>query len=146
MLQDFVCMDLKQSPRSAKEKVGWVKSDEGWIKVNTDGAFDAKTGNGGSSMILRGHGGDVIAVEAKWYSLLPDALTSEALAARDGLLLAVAHGCSRVILETDCSELVNPITSQTGARSPISGLWHEIRELSRVFLNFQCVFVSREAN
>ncbi|KAF8690639.1 hypothetical protein HU200_041010 [Digitaria exilis] len=62
-------------------------------------------------MILRGHGGDVITVEAKWYSLLPDALTSEALAARDGLLLAVAHGCS-----------------------------------SRVFLNFQCVFVSREAN
>lgn len=84
----------------------------------------------------RGHGGDVIAVEAKWYSLLPDVLTSQALAARDGLLLAVTHGYNRVILETDCSELVSLITSQSGARSSISSLWHEIRELRRVFLNF----------
>jgi hypothetical protein len=38
MLQDLVVMDLKQPPI-------W-RPDKGWIKVNTDGAFDAKTGNG----------------------------------------------------------------------------------------------------
>ncbi|TVU48986.1 hypothetical protein EJB05_00275, partial [Eragrostis curvula] len=107
MLQELICMEHGSPQSTNKPKARWSRPDEGWIKVNTDGAFDARSGNGGSGVVLRRNDGGVVVVEDKWYASLPDAVTSEALAARDGVLLAVAHGCSKVILESDCSELVN---------------------------------------
>lgn len=45
--------------------------------------------------------------------------------------LAVAEGARQVILELDNLTLVNYLKAETGGRSSIAGLWHEIRELSR---------------
>jgi hypothetical protein len=62
----------------------------------------------------------------------PDVLTAEAMAVRDGLLLAHQGGFDAVILESDNLESVS--------------LWHEIRELSRVFNSFSISFVTRDIN
>jgi hypothetical protein len=90
--------------------------------------------------------GKVVAAAATHYDHIPDVLTAEALAARDGVLLARASGFERVILEVDCLALVSLLRSEDGGRSPIAGIWHEIKELSGVFLSFDISFVNRESN
>lgn len=52
-----------------------------------------------SGVIARVENGLVMAAEGRWMEHVGDVLTAEALAARDGLLLAVANGYSKVILE-----------------------------------------------
>ena len=50
------------------------------------------------------------------------------------------------MLEVDNLALVNLLRSEAGERSPIAGLWHEIRELGREFVQFHISFVNREGN
>ena len=52
---------------------------------------------------------------ARFYKHLPDVLTSEALAARDGVMLAQELGVEQLILELDNSTLVALLRSEDGA-------------------------------
>lgn len=44
-------------------------------------------------------------VAARWFDNVPNILTDEAMAAKEGLELAVEAGHERVILEVDCCSL-----------------------------------------
>ena len=59
--------------------------DEGWIKVNTDAVFDSHSCNGSVGVVIRDHLGRVQSAAARWYDDVPDALTTEAMAAKEGL-------------------------------------------------------------
>ena len=59
---------------------------------------------------------------ARFYKHLPDVLTSEALAARDGVMLAQELGVEQLILELDNSTLVALLRSEDGGRCAIAGL------------------------
>jgi len=121
--------------------------DTGWIKVNTDGAFDAASGKGAAGAILRNERGETLAAEGRKYENLADVLTVKALAARNGMLLAVALlGNNKVILELDNQSLANSLKSMEDDRSTINDLWQGIQELGRSILSFRVSFVHREAN
>jgi hypothetical protein len=96
---------------------------EGWVKINLDAAFVAKTGKGAGGVVMRNSQGEVLAAAAQLYEHIPDALTSEALAARDGVVLAQMLSMEKVILEVDNSVLVALLRSDEGRRSAIAGLW-----------------------
>lgn len=133
MVQDLMCMDHERHEPAAVGRERWRKLEEGWLKINTDGSFHAQQLTGGGGVVLRDSAGQLVAAEAKWYENVPDVLCIEALAARDGVLAAAARGFSRVILEMDNLTLVNYLKAESGGRSTIAGLWHEIWELSRGF-------------
>jgi ribonuclease HI len=59
------------------------------VKVNTDAAFDANSCTGSSGVVIRDHAGRVLLGAARWFE---DVLTAEALAAKEGLELAVENG------------------------------------------------------
>lgn len=86
---------------------------------------------------MRDSHGRVLCAEAR-YENLPDVLTIEAIAARDGLLLVSAKGSDRVVLELD--NLVESLNFSTVDRSEVAGLWHEIQELGRPFSLFSVIF------
>lgn len=87
-----------------------------------------------------------MAAGARAYSNVADVLMAEALAARDGVLLAIEHGARKVILESDNATVVTLLRSDDGFRSIIAGVWHEIRELSLSFASFVYSHVNREGN
>ncbi|GJN40159.1 hypothetical protein PR202_gb29337 [Eleusine coracana subsp. coracana] len=115
-------------------------------EVNCDGSFDSTHFSGGGGAIARDHSGTILMAEAKWHAWVPDALTAEALAARDGVLLAHRMGFNKVLLELHNLQLAQSLNNGTNNRSPISGLWHEIMELGRNFSEFRTVFVRTEGN
>jgi hypothetical protein len=112
------------------------------LKVNTDASFVLSTHTGTGGAVIRDEFGRMVGASANFYNHIPDVLTAEAVAARDSLLLARAGGHAKVYN----LPLVNLLRSLDGERSPIAGIWHEIRELSRVFTSFDISFVNREGN
>ena len=73
--------------------------------VNTDAASDTTTCSVSGRVVICDHEGVMLAGAARWFDHVPDALTAEAMAAKEGLELAMENGYERVILEVDCSSL-----------------------------------------
>jgi ribonuclease HI len=105
-----------------------------------------QTATGASGAVLRNSQSEVIAAMAKAYTNVADVLTAEALAARDGVLLALEHGAAKVILEMDSTQLVNLLRSSEGIYSVISGIWHEVTELCSLFSFVDFSYVPRGGN
>lgn len=146
LLEELALLKPHQKASVPRRKAEWQRPAEGWIKANTDAAFDASTFTGSGGVVICDHRGSVLAGAARWFDNVPDALTAEALAAKEGLELAMENGYDKVILEVDCSNLKSLIANDTGWTSAIGGLCFDITELSRNFAEFKVEWVYREAN
>ncbi|TVU37137.1 hypothetical protein EJB05_10434, partial [Eragrostis curvula] len=146
MLEDLVCMKDDSVPQQVRRHERWKPPDTGWVKVNSDGAFQMNSSTGASGVIVRDERGDTLAVEGRWMEYLADAITAEAMAARNGLSLAVALGYDKVILEVDNSSQAISLRAAVPDLSTISGLCQEIQELGSSFVEFEVSLVGREAN
>lgn len=101
MLEDFICRGTESTSSRAGARGCWSRPPNGWTKVNTDAAFSPSTGAGSTGVVVRDERGEILAAAARSYSSIADALMAEALAVRDGVLLAVEQGVPKVILESD---------------------------------------------
>lgn len=139
MVEDLKCLQMSNSPRPPRqERRGqWESPPQGWLKVNSDAAFNANSSAGAPGVVIRDADGRLLPAAAKHYPILADALTGELLAARDGLALASQRGLDKVILESDNLTMVNMLRDGIGNRSVFYGLWQEIQELSRSFVFFK---------
>jgi hypothetical protein len=90
-------------------------------------------------VVIRDHMGQVVSAAARWFDDVPDVLTVEAMAAKEGLELAVDNGYDHVILEIDCRGLKNLIEDNTSLRSSIGGLCFDITEIGKSFIDFRVV-------
>ncbi|KAK3124603.1 hypothetical protein QOZ80_7BG0589100 [Eleusine coracana subsp. coracana] len=138
--------EQKETPRAARPKVKWVAPEENWRKNNCDGAYDDRRKIGGRGFVIRDHTGFSLGAGSRWYGLVASPLMAEALAARDGLALALATGSTKVVLELDNLSLVRSLNDLGADRLEVSGLFYEILELGRAFSEFSVVFVRRGAN
>jgi len=68
--------------------------------------------------------------QALWYDHVLDACTMEALVCRDGLRMAMQYGQQRILLETDCFELVRLWTRKENQQSTIGPILQEIEDLN----------------
>jgi hypothetical protein len=71
-----------------------------------------------------------VAALAQAYGHIPDVLTAEALAAWDGLKLAVENGAQWVCLEVGNTSVACLLGAAEGFRSLIAGIRYEMRDLS----------------
>ncbi|KAF8762172.1 hypothetical protein HU200_009718 [Digitaria exilis] len=141
MVEELLCLSMERLNRSARRKQNWQKPVKEWCKVNTDASFISSSASGAGGAVIRDEEGRLIAAASKRYKHLEDALMAEALAARDGLMLAGVTGCEKVIFEIDNLPLFNLLHSEAGERNVIAGLWQEIRELGKNFSDFIISFV-----
>ena len=87
-----------------------MKPAPGFVKVNTDGAFDPVLRGAATGVIARDFSGTVLG--GCFMTLIcPDSASAEALAIFEGLRLAAANGWSNVILETDSASIANKINN-----------------------------------
>ncbi|KAF8697819.1 hypothetical protein HU200_035307 [Digitaria exilis] len=136
---------IKQ-PKPATDQPKWSKPCEGWIKCNLDAPFSTGNMQGVTGVVLRDDAGVFLAAQAKPYGQCMDALTVEAYACRDGMVLAEGFGVSRLCLETDCRELTGLWENRHECRSAIAPIVTELQECSRRFQGFSFSHVSRQCN
>ena len=124
----------------------WMPPDPGSVKVNVDASFQKDDSVGATASIIRDHQGAFRVAQARWYEQGLDACMMEALACRDGLMLAKQHGEHKVLLETDYLELVNLWKKQHLQRSIVNPVLKEIEDLSLAFHEFIISFGNRIYN
>ncbi|TVU21065.1 hypothetical protein EJB05_30677, partial [Eragrostis curvula] len=112
------------------EKKVWRPPEPGWIKCNVDGAFMPKQWHGAGGAVLRDHHGAFGGAVANWYGNCLDVLHSEALACRDGAVLARQARAWKVYMETDCQELITMWDAGSAQHSSIMSVLREIKEIS----------------
>lgn len=116
----------------------WLLPPEGWMKINTDGAFDAREMTGATGAVVRGPDGVFLVAGSRWLPSVASALMAEAEACRDGVRL-VAPGEQRpVVLETDSLELVNVWNSLGKHRSEVSVILEDIQDIASSFRPSRC--------
>lgn len=146
LLESLASLKMLAAPRKQRQMQQWRPPDDGCVKLNTDAGFDAGNCTESTGVVIRDNFGRVVAAVARWFDGVPDALTAEALAAKEGIELAVELGLERVILEVDCLGLVNLLKDTEASRSSIGGLCFDIAELGNNFREFRVEWVRREAN
>jgi hypothetical protein len=92
MLEDLASLKPQLKPAEPKRKDTWKRPEQGWVKVNADAAFDAENHTGSAGVVIQDQDGLVVAAAARWLNNVPDALTVEALAVKEGLELASECG------------------------------------------------------
>ena len=74
--------------------------------VNVDASYDENRGSGSTGVIIRDCSGGMIAAANRHISHVVDAPMAEAFALKDGLMLAQHIGGNRIIIQSDCMEVV----------------------------------------
>ncbi|TVU49411.1 hypothetical protein EJB05_00719, partial [Eragrostis curvula] len=136
----------KQNTSPAKEIMVWQPPEPGWTKCNVDGAFALENWHGAAGAVLRDHNGTFGGAMANWYANCMDALHAEALACRDGAVLARQAGVRKVYMETDCQEMVTLWNAGSDQRSSVMSVLREIWEISSSFECFILKHASRTCN
>ncbi|XP_072146652.1 uncharacterized protein [Setaria viridis] len=122
IVEELMCMGPRGVSVEPRVVERWKPPEEGWVKVNSDGSFDACRGQGAGAAVLRDHLGRVRAAQARWYGSIREVLMAEAMAASGGLQLASTMGLPKVVLESDNSVLVSAIKMTMTDRSIIAGI------------------------
>jgi ribonuclease HI len=137
--------DNSKTP-SCKLKEPWLCPDEGWVKVNVDGAFRAAEGNGGGGVVIRDHHGGFVSGANHFFPHVTDAEGAELLACRRGLVLAQASQVRKLVLETDSTGVAAKLRRDDQDRSSYGALIEEIKFLLSGFEDASVRAVRRSAN
>jgi hypothetical protein len=124
---------------------GWRPPDRDVVKINTDAGISLEDRKGGGGGVARSHNA-FLGAWSKPYDGVTDPLVAESLAVRDGIIFAKLRGYPKVILETDCLELVNLWNNHHGSRSAVAPILHELGELVLSFSAFSIQHIPRSAN
>lgn len=149
-----ICLDeewqsIKESntrPRVQRSMDPWTKPEEGWTKVNTDGALAKHGGSGGGGAVLRNHHGSFVAGACHFFPVAADPELVELLACRRGILLAHEINALKVVVEMDSMTAVGKINNQQKDLSTNGQVVQEIKELLTQFQEVKVCWVRRSAN
>ncbi|KAE8778169.1 Alanyl-tRNA synthetase [Hordeum vulgare] len=124
---------------------GWRLSDDGWIKINTDGNISMEARRGGDGGVARTRS-SFLAAWCKSYPGITDPLIAEALPLRDGVLFMHLRGYVEVGFATDNLEIVNLWNSRHSDRTMGAPILFEIGEHVHFFKPVVIQHVGRSVN
>ena len=100
-----------------------------------DAAFFAEQGVGATTAIIRDERGIFLAAQCKFIPYAADAMTSEAMAMRDGLNLANSLGFQRVEAESDSLTVINCCSGQSTWWDAAAAIFTECVDISTLIVN-----------
>lgn len=90
----------------------WKQPEQGWIKVNADGATSKRQDKGGGGVILRDHEGAYRGGATLFFPGITDPEVSQVLAARRAVQLASELGVQKIQLELDSKGVVSMLNDR----------------------------------
>ena len=132
--------------KSSKLRQGWKKPSEGRVMVNVDAAFDEDGGRGSMGSIIRDSNESFIAAAHSYVPHLIDAPMAEAYALKEGLMLAQQIGCNRLIVQSDCMEVVQIMSDSGFTANSAAPIYDECNLVWSGFQEISIEHCHREAN
>jgi ribonuclease HI len=143
--ESLAVLDIPKRCAATLPGHGWRPPEEDFIKINTDGGLSLVARKGGAGGVARSRSA-FLAAWSKPYEGITDPLIAEALAVRDGVIFARLRGYSKVVMETDCLEVISLWNNRHDSRSVVAPILQELGELVISFNSFIFQHVPRSAN
>ncbi|XVF35983.1 hypothetical protein REPUB_Repub19eG0019000 [Reevesia pubescens] len=124
----------------------WLKPDVDKVKVNFDGALRCPLNAGGVGIVIRDHEGFVLGACAEFYEGVTDSLVIESIAAVQAILFAADMGFRNIILEGDCLQVIQNLTTTHPDLSAVGTLTLEAQKYFSMFQHLQVKHTKREGN
>ena len=118
------------------KRILWTHPSAGFVKLNVDAACDSDSLQATVGVVLRDSSGKFLSAGNNVAGDCVDALMAEAIALRFGLNLAQSFGCSRLIINSDNSDVIAAMqdggTFSGLAAAIFDDCYHMDRDLSRI--------------
>jgi hypothetical protein len=145
--EEFLEIHKESVGRPHNSQKQWHRPPGEWLKINTDGAFSASTGEGGWGFVIRDEHGEVMAAGAGGLTHVRDAFQAEIYACMKGVMAAANKGMDKVILETDSLMLKQALESEAYRFAEMGGYIYKLKSLVHgSFSSYRCNFVPRSCN
>ncbi|KAE8813045.1 hypothetical protein D1007_09808 [Hordeum vulgare] len=118
----------------------------GLYKLNVDACFNIDSGTGSSGVVIRDDKGTFMAALCSDIPFADDAVSAEARGLCDGLILANELGLEKLVVESDCIEVVDTMLDSGNSLGPAAAIYEECSFLAHNFSFIQFQFCPREAN
>jgi ribonuclease HI len=119
---------------------------EGWLKINVDGAFDESCGEGATGVVVRDINGRVVLTAWSFFQSRGSAEEMEATACKEGLIIAADWCPQSVILETDYSTVTSMLAARDGGRTMLKFIIDETVKAGDQLPRWTVVHKRRESN
>uniref|UniRef100_K4ALI8 RNase H type-1 domain-containing protein n=1 Tax=Setaria italica TaxID=4555 RepID=K4ALI8_SETIT len=137
---EFLKLAMKEHKPPPERSTHWSRPIEDTLKINSDGAYNGSTSDGGWGYAIRDSSGEVIRAGAGRVPYLMDAFHAQVLACLAGIKAAGDRGTMNVEAETDSLMLKMAIEGREFSLAPAGGLIHEIKSIiSNCFMQFSVV-------
>jgi len=111
-----------------------------------DASYNQDRGTGSTGAVIRDSSGSFIAAAARFIEHVLDAPMAEAMALKEGLLLAQQIGCNRLMIQSDCLEVVETMKQDGISATASAPVYDECVQLWQDFVSISIEHCNREAN
>ncbi|ONK59797.1 uncharacterized protein A4U43_C08F10790 [Asparagus officinalis] len=124
----------------------WSPPPVGLYKINVNGSWREYKCIGGLGCVLRDVNGCFMAGFLKGNTRAVEVVVCEVLAARDALVFTLDIGLSKVVLEMDCSVVINVIKYSDRELLELGRICADIKRLGQRLQHFEVQHVLRSCN
>ncbi|XP_074271158.1 uncharacterized protein LOC141595084 [Silene latifolia] len=110
----------------------WLRPQSGWLKINVDASVREGIGVGVGAVCINEEGRVMWGVTEQMSEMMEPS-KAEAFAILVELKEAARYGVQQVIIESDCSMVIDALKLKRSGRSAIYFLFDEIHKISSVF-------------
>lgn len=135
---------MKISKTEVKQR--WQPPEEGWLKVNSDGAVGKHGNKSGAGAVVRDHAGAFRAATCHVFQEVYDPEVAEIRACKRAIQLATEIGANKLHLEMDSSAVVKMLLDPAKDLSASGHCVQEIKTMLQEFEEVKVSWVRRSAN
>lgn len=139
------CLDRSRSTHSVVNEEAWVRPRAGVWKINVDAAVKKGVGTG-LGVVIRDESSRIHWCHYRFLHHGFPVEVAEALAAREGLMIASSYEDRKLILETDCQSLFSRLQCSATDLSYLSSIVDDIKSFASRFVCVEYSWVRRSAN
>jgi ribonuclease HI len=136
----------KKSTPTEEERVQWSKPEPRFMKLNVDVAYYDDSRSGSFGAVIRDYQGNFMGAKCDIIPSAASASMAEAIATREGLMLANSMGINRLIVESDSIETVEACTGEARWWNESAAFYADCIDISSSIGTVSFKFCPREAN
>lgn len=124
----------------------WVPPPEDWVKANVDAAIFADSGKMGLGCVIRDHNGRFLAATSQGIERITEPELAEALAVHCALKFIFDQHWKKVIIASDCLNLVRKLRLKGMDRSHVGAIVQDIKKMAANLEELSFVYNNRYCN
>ena len=124
----------------------WTRPEPRKIKLNVDASFHVDAGAGSTGAILRDFQGHMVAASCTYIPNISSAALAEAIAMKEGLILASRLGCNSIVAESDSMETIEACTGAESWWNESAAIYADIVDLASNIDSIAFQYIPRKAN